>query len=86
VSLDVFLFARQGTPPSVVHTKETVQDVTNEVLDHPAYLYTPGVARSHCYLFGSLKGALGDRQFEDDDEVDKAVHDWIRTQPNTYPS
>jgi len=41
-------------------------------------------ALSDFYLFGPLKNALRGRRFAADDEVKEVVHDWLRSQPQTF--
>jgi len=52
------------------------------VLEHPAY--SPDLAPSDFHLFGPLKNALRGRRFAADDEVKEAVHDLLRSQPQTF--
>ena len=44
----------------------------------------PDLAPSDFHLFGPLKNALRGRRFAADDEVKEAVHDWLRSQPQTF--
>jgi hypothetical protein len=50
-----------------------------EVLEHPDH--SPGLVPFNLLMFGSLKNALRDSQFADDDDVKEAVNDWLRNQP-----
>jgi len=63
-------------------TINTILPLNWEVLEHPAY--SPDLAPSDFYLFGPLKNALRGRRFAADDEVKEAVHDWLRSQPQTF--
>ena len=63
-------------------TINTIQQLNWEVLVHPAY--SPDLAPSDFHLFGPLKNALRGRRFASDDEVKEAVHDWLRSQPQTF--
>jgi hypothetical protein len=56
------------------HTKETLQELKFEALNHPSY--SPETTHSDFHLFGPLKGAVKGRRFADDDEVKEAGHDW----------
>jgi histone-lysine N-methyltransferase SETMAR len=46
-----------------------------EVLDHPAY--SPDLAPLDYHLFGPLEDALRGSCFTSDEEVKKAVHEWL---------
>jgi hypothetical protein len=37
-----------------------------------------------CHMFGPLKNALKGGRFAADDEVKEAVHNWVRSQPQTF--
>jgi histone-lysine N-methyltransferase SETMAR len=50
-----------------------------EVLPHPPY--SPDLAPSDFHLFGPLKESLQGRKFILDDDVQLAVHQWLRGQP-----
>ena len=63
-------------------TITTILQLNWEVLEHPAY--SPDLAPSDFHLFGPLKNALRGRRFAADDEVKEAVHDWLRSQPQTF--
>ena len=36
---------------------------------------------SDFYVFGPLKDGLGGKSFRSDEEVQQAVHEWLRSQP-----
>jgi hypothetical protein len=64
-------------PHTSAHTRETLPELKSEVLDYTAY--SPDLAPLNFHLFEPLMGALGRHQFADDDDVTKAVHDWLHT-------
>ena len=66
-----------GTPHHQHHSATEL-----EVLVHPAY--SPDLAPSDFHLFGPLKNALRGHWFAADDEVKEVVHDWLRSQPQTF--
>jgi hypothetical protein len=35
-------------------------------------------------MFGPLKEAMGGKTFRSDEEVQQAVHEWLRTQPQEF--
>jgi hypothetical protein len=35
-------------------------------------------------MFGPLKGAMGGKKLRSDEEVQQAVHDWLRRQPQDF--
>jgi len=63
-------------------TINTILQLNWEILEHPAY--SPDLAPSDFHLFGPPKNALRGRRFAADDEVKEAVHDWLRSQPQTF--
>ena len=73
---------RQCTPSYGTPHHQHHRQLNWEVLEHPAY--SPDLAPSGFHLFGPLKNALRDRRFAADDEVKEAVHDWLRSQPQTF--
>jgi hypothetical protein len=46
--------------------------------------YSPDLAPSDYYVFGTLKEALRGRRFHSDDEVKEREHFWLRQQPTNY--
>ena len=76
------LLLHDNARPRTAHlTINTIWQLNWEVLKHPAY--SPDLAPSDFHLFGPLKNALRG-QFAADDEVKEAVHDWLRSQPQTF--
>jgi histone-lysine N-methyltransferase SETMAR len=55
------------------------QDLSFEYLPHPPY--SPDLAPSDFHVFGPLKQAMGGKSFSSDEEVQQAVHEWLRSQP-----
>jgi histone-lysine N-methyltransferase SETMAR len=53
-----------------------------EVLPHLPY--SPDLAPSHFHLFGPLKESLRGRKFNLDDDVQSAVHEWLKGQPQDF--
>jgi len=77
------LLLHDNARPYTAHlTINTIRQLNWEVLEHPAYI--PDLASSDFHLFEPLKNALSGRRFAADDEVKEAVHDWLRTQPQTF--
>jgi len=61
-------------------TVATIQDMSFERLPHPPY--SPDlVPPSDFRVFGPLKEAMGGKCFRSDEEVQQAVHEWLRFQP-----
>jgi hypothetical protein len=46
--------------------------------------YSLVLVSSDFLLFEPIKEALSGRRFANDDEVNGAVYDWLRTQPKTF--
>ena len=71
--------ARPHTARSAV---ATIQDLSFECLPHPPY--SPDLAPSDFHVFGPLKEAMGSKSFRSDEEVQQAVHEWLRSQPKDF--
>ena len=77
------LLLHDNARPHTAHlTINTIPQLNWQVLEHPAY--SPDQAPSDFHLFGPLKNALRGRRFAADDEVKEVVHDWLRSQPQTF--
>ena len=82
LSKKVLLLHDNAHPHTVSQTVETINHLSFEVLEHPAY--SPELAPSDYHLFGTLKNALQGRRFSTDKELREAVHNWLRDQPKTF--
>ena len=78
----ILLLHDNARPHTARLTINTIRQLNWEILDHPAYI--PDLAPSDFHLFGPLKNAVSGRRFAADDEVKEAVHDWLRSQPQTF--
>jgi hypothetical protein len=65
-------------PPAAAATVWTIRELRYECIPHPSY--SPNLVPSDFHVFGPLKDALSETQFQDD-EVRSAVHEWLRTRP-----
>jgi histone-lysine N-methyltransferase SETMAR len=63
-------------------TKERIQELQCELLEHPPY--SPDLAPSDFHLFGTLKNHLGGKRFADDDDVEMEVGKWVREQSKDF--
>jgi hypothetical protein len=45
---------------------------------------SPDLAPSDFHVFGPLKEAMGGKSFRTDEEVQRAVHEWLRSQPKEF--
>jgi len=82
LSSGVLLLHDNARPHAVIHTVQTLVKLGFTVLEHPAY--SPDLAPSDYHFFGPLKDALRGRRFTSDEEVKKAVHEWLAAQPKTF--
>jgi histone-lysine N-methyltransferase SETMAR len=71
--------ARSHTARSTV---AKIQDLSFECLPHPPY--SPDLAPSDFHVFGPLKETTGCKSFRSDEEVQQAVHEWLRSQPKEF--
>ena len=53
-----------------------------EKLEHPPY--SADLSPCDFHLFGPLKEALGGQHFENDNEVEQFVRNWLKTRPQNY--
>jgi len=82
LSKEILLLHNNACPHTAAHTLETLKQLKWEAMKHP--VYSPDLAPSDFHLFGLLKNALRGRLFSCDDDVQTAVHQWLRTQPKTF--
>ncbi|KDR21341.1 hypothetical protein L798_03974, partial [Zootermopsis nevadensis] len=59
-----------------------IQDLHFECLPHPPY--SLDLAPSDYHMFGPLKEAMGGKKFRSDEEIQQAVHEWLRRQPQEF--
>ena len=71
--------ARTHTAHSTV---PAIRDLSFECIPHPPY--SPDLAPSDFHIFGPLKEAMGGKSFRSDEEVQQAVHEWLRSQPKDF--
>ena len=79
LSKGVCLQQDNARPHTTNATMMTLRHVKLEVLPHPPYF--PDLAPSDFHLFGPLKEFLQRRKFSMDYDVQSAVHEWLRGQP-----
>ena len=82
LSTDVLLQHYNARPHIARSTVATIQDMSFECLPHPPY--SPDLAPSDFHVFGPLKEAMGGKSFRSDEEVQQAVHEWLRSQPKEF--
>ena len=78
----VLLQYDNARPHTARSTVATTQDLSFECLPHQPY--SPDLAPSDFHVFGPLKGAMGGKSFRSDEEVQQAVHEWLRSQPKDF--
>jgi hypothetical protein len=52
------------------------------VLHHP--LYSPDLSACDYHTFGPLKEALGGQRFDDDEQVENFVRNWLQKRPPSF--
>jgi histone-lysine N-methyltransferase SETMAR len=68
--------------PTAAATVSTIQELRFECIPHSPY--SSNLVPSDFHVFGPLKAALNGTQFQDDDEVRSAVHEWLCTRPKEF--
>ena len=63
-------------------TVVTIQDLSFECLLHPPY--SPDLAPNDFHVFGPLKETMGGKSFRSEEEVQQAVHEWLRSQQKHF--
>jgi histone-lysine N-methyltransferase SETMAR len=81
-STGVLLQHDNAQPHTARSTAATIQDMSFECLPHPPY--SLDVTPSDFRVFGPLKEAMGGKSFRPDEEVQHAVHEWLRSQPKDF--
>jgi len=79
LSTGVLLQHDNARPHTARSTVATIQDLSFECFPHPPY--SPDLAPSDFHVFGPIKKAMGGKSFRSDEEVQQAVHEWLRCQP-----
>jgi len=82
LSTGVLLQHDNARPHTARSTLATIQDLSFECLPHPPY--SPDIAPSDFHVFGPLTEAMGGKSFGSDEEVQQAVHEWLRSQPKEF--
>jgi hypothetical protein len=82
VSTGVLLQHDNVRPQTARSTVATIQDLSFDRLPHPLYL--PDLDPSDFHVFRQLKQAMGVKSFRSNEEVQQAVHEWLRSQPKYF--
>ena len=67
-------------PHTARSTVAKIQNLSLGCLQHPPY--SPALAPSKFHVFGPFKYAMGGKSFRSNEEVQQAVNEWLRSQPN----
>jgi histone-lysine N-methyltransferase SETMAR len=79
----VVILQHDNARPHTAHaTVATITDLHFDTLPHPPY--SPDLASSDYYMFEPLKEAMGGKKLCSDEEVQQAVHEWLRTRPQEF--
>jgi len=82
LSTGVLLQRGNAWPLTARPTVATIQDLSFEGLPHPPY--SPDLASSDFHVFGPFKVTMGSKSSRSNEEVQLAVHDWLRSQPKDF--
>ena len=63
-------------------TEEKLDHLYWTALQHPPY--SPDLSPCDYHMFGPLKEALGGQRFEDDEEVQNFVRNWLQKRPPSF--
>lgn len=78
----VILLHDNARPHTAALTREKLEQLGWETLDHPPY--SPDLSPCDFHMFGPLKEALGGQRFDSDAEVEAYVHNWLQTRPGSF--
>ena len=78
----VILLHDNARPHTAALTQEKLDQFHWEKLEHPPY--SPDLSPCDFHLFGPLKEALGGQHFENDNEVEQFVCNWLKTRPQNF--
>jgi hypothetical protein len=68
-------------PRSAALTQEKLAQLYWNALEHPPY--SPDLSPCDCHMFGPLKEALGGQRFDDDEQVENFVRNWLQKRPSS---
>jgi histone-lysine N-methyltransferase SETMAR len=82
LSTGVLLQCNNAQTHTACSTVATIRDLSFKCLPHPPY--SPDLATSDFHVFGPLKEAMGSKSFRSNEELQLAVHEWLRSQPKDF--
>ena len=82
LSTGVLLQHDNAQPHTAYSTVATIQDLSFECLTYPPY--SPDLAPRDFNVFGPLKEAMGGKSFRSDEEVQRAVYEWLHSRPKGF--
>jgi histone-lysine N-methyltransferase SETMAR len=71
----VKLLHGNATPYTAGKTRETIEKMGWEIIEHPPH--SPDLAHSDFHLFGKLKERLSGKRFASDQEVENETRNWL---------
>ena len=69
-------------PHTAALTRENVEKIHWKTLEHPPY--SSDLSSCDYHMFGPLKEKLGGHHFDDDNDVETFVLNWLQTQPDSF--
>jgi transposase len=78
LSAGVVFLHGNARPHTARRTLTELQKFNWEVFDHPPY--SPDLAPSDYHLFTNMKKWLGSQRFDDDEELQSSVVEWLQSQ------
>lgn len=79
---DVIILHDNARPHTAVLTRDKLEEMRWETLEHPPY--SPDLSPCDYFLFAPLKESLGGKRFENNEEVEEYVRNWLTTRPQTF--
>lgn len=79
---NVILLHDNARPHTAILTRDKLEKMHWEILDHPPY--SPDLSPCDFFLFAPMKQSLGGERFENNEDVEEYVRNWLSTRPQTF--
>jgi len=82
LSRDIVFIHDNARPHTANVTKQLFADFSWKQFNHPPY--SPDLSLSNFHLFLHMKSFMGAQNFNEDDEVNKAISAWLQLQGSSF--